>query len=186
MEALSDVLFDSEPLLAGSKTALFYNPLGSAHHGRTKLFRDTNVFQSGQLDYPHRFYVRGIRCAILTIMGNLIPISDRDYWTSTVELIVGQRQWVLRRTIELIDPILLVSPGVWPQLSEGQQKQIRETFTWPICTLPRAEDVRRSEPFGEIQIREQENFQVRVDHETENEGRLFLCALEGVRVRTAS
>jgi hypothetical protein len=191
-EICREILMDTEPL-GTDRLTLFVNPLGAnARDGRRKLFRDTNMWLSGQLPAPDKFVATGIKCVFLEPDGELIPITHPLYWTSSIEFYISARRYWESIIAEVVDPILLTGVEQWNKLDQVRKVQLMRRFGDALCgegipadqilvpSFPQDKRAAISQPdvMG-VMIESQQNFQVKIDHQGKWPLVRILCVLQG-------
>lgn len=191
MDVVSNILMDSEPL-GKERLSLFSTPIGqiSSKSGQRKTYRDTNLFLPNVLEAPDRFLVTGIRCAFLESNGNLVPIHDAIYWTSTLEFSVSARIYWKSPLSVVVDPMILTRPEDWDKMSLDQKltlinrfsNQTRHSFIPADQILPPGKFF--SPEVEGVLIYQQQPFQVTIDHSGDCPDRRILCIIDGNRFRS--
>lgn len=187
-EICREPLYDYEKV--SEYTLLFSIPYGQRSGGRTKTFRDTNLYSASMLESPQEMLVTGIRCCLFRADGNLIEFPHELYWLGALRFDINSKIYWESPLADVVDPVTLHSSVKKGMLSGGRLRNLEQRFCHQLVSdriakeriggpKPPQSDVAAIDG---LFIAQQDCFRVTVETDPEKVGGV-LCVLDGIRTR---
>lgn len=188
-EICREPIYDYEAV-SNEITRLFCIPLGQQSNGRTKTYRDTNLYDSCILPVPQSMLVTGIRCCLFRADGSLIEFPHPLYWLAMLRLDINHKIYWESPIAEVVDPVTLHSAVENGMLSGGRLRNLEQRFCRQLVSDRIAKDrIGGPNPPGTdvdeidgVFIAQHQSFGVHVEIDPVKVAGV-LCVLDGIRNR---